>query len=256
MQIVLSFKIMCNQESHHTNWFQPLSCHQCAQEVDRSMPLETNICPTVNTWTSSSHEFRVKKLWLNTCWLLQFFQWNLFEVEELGAWATQWTSPPQFALVCISSFLLETVKWKNKANHKTRVRLNENFSLTGLTFKCIFWWYMHNEVCNKCMWHVLVLLIPAETPSWPGTLVRTLKNTCPRLSCLLLQSCWYTCHFIQIQHLTHLQKLICLKILHLLKWLQLTAQLYFVAAAIEDSRQTHRKWTNEVPLVEMTKSKS
>ena len=169
-----------------------------------------------------------------------------FEVEELGAWVTQWTSPPQFA----SSWNCQA---QNKANHKMRGRINENVSLTRLTFKRICWWYKYNEVCNKCMWHVLVPLIPAETPSWPGTLVRTWKNTCPRLSCLLLQSCWYTCHFIQIQHLTDLQKLICLKILHLLKWLQLTAQL---AAAIKDSWQRHRKWTNEVPLVEMIKSKS
>ena len=148
MQIVLSFKIMCNQESHHINWLLPLSFHQCVQEADRSMPLETNICP-VNTWTSSSHENLLwKKLWLNTCWLLHFFQWNPFELEELGAWVTQWTSPPQFALVYIPSFLLETVKWKNKANHKMRGRINENVSPTWLTFKRICWWYKYNEVCN------------------------------------------------------------------------------------------------------------
>ena len=151
-----------------------------------------------------------KKLWLNTCWLLRFFQWYPFEVEELGAWVTQWTSPPQFASLL---FFLKLPSEKNKANPKRRCRRNENLSLTWLTFKCICWWYKYNEVCNKRMWHVLVPVIPAETPSWPGTLVRTLKSTCPRLSCLLLQSCWHTCHFIQIQYLTHLQKLICLKIL-------------------------------------------
>ena len=99
MQIVPSFEIVCNQESLHTNWLLPLSCHQCAQEVDRSMPLETNICPTVNTWTSSLYQnLGWKKLWLNTCWLLHFFQWNPFELEELGAWVTQWTSPPSLHL--------------------------------------------------------------------------------------------------------------------------------------------------------------
>ena len=145
MQIVLSFKIMCNQESHHKDLLQPLSCHQCAQEADRSMPLETNICPTVNTWTSSSREFRVKKSVTQHVLIT-----SLLPVKSIWSRGTRCMSytmnfsPP----VYISSFLLETVKWKNKANHKMRVRINENFSLTGLTFKCICWWYMYNEVCN------------------------------------------------------------------------------------------------------------
>ena len=125
MQIVLSFKIVCNQESHHTNWLLPLSCHQCAQEVDRSMPLETNICPTVNTWTSSSHEFSVRKAVTQHVLIT-----SLLPVKSIWSWGTRCMSytmnfsPP----VCISSFLLETVKWKNKANHKMRVRINENLT--------------------------------------------------------------------------------------------------------------------------------
>ena len=60
-----------------------------------------------------------KKLWLNTCWLLHFFQWNPFEVEELGAWATQWTSPPQLAsllffLKLSSEKTRPTTKWESE----------------------------------------------------------------------------------------------------------------------------------------------
>ena len=75
---------------------------------------------------------------------------SLLPVKSIWGWGTRCMSytmnfsPP----ACIFSFLLETVKWKNKANHKMRVRINENFSLTWLTFKCICWWYMYNEVCN------------------------------------------------------------------------------------------------------------
>ena len=94
---------------------------------------------------STSHEFRVKKVVTQHVLIT-----SLLPVKSIWAWGTRRMSytmnfsPP----VCISSFLLETVKWKNKANNKMRVRINENFSLTWLTFKCICWWYMYNEVCN------------------------------------------------------------------------------------------------------------
>ena len=101
MQIVPSFEIVRNQESLHTNWLLPLSCHQCAQEVDRSMPLETNICPTVNTWTSSSHEFRVKKVVIQHVLIT-----SLLPVKSIWSWGTRrmsytmnftMNSSPQFA---------------------------------------------------------------------------------------------------------------------------------------------------------------
>ena len=101
MQIVLSFKIMCNQRSHHKDLLQPLSFHQCAQEADRSMPLETNICPTVNTWTS----------------------WFLIDLRLRNS-----AHELHNELLPPSLQLLETAQ--NKANHKMRGRINENFSLT------------------------------------------------------------------------------------------------------------------------------
>ena len=128
MQIVLSFKIMCNQRSHHTNWLLPLSCHQCAQEVDRSMPLETNICPTVNTWTSSSHEFRVKKVVTQHVLITSPSSSEIHSswrnsAHELHNELHNELIPP----VCI---LLKLPSEKNKANPKNRCRRNENLSLT------------------------------------------------------------------------------------------------------------------------------
>ena len=119
MQIVLSFKIMCNQRSHHTNWLLPLSCHQCAQEVDRSMPLETNICPTVNTWTSSSHEFRVRKVVTQHVHIT-----SLLPVKSIWSWGTRRMSytmnfSPQFAsllffLKLSSEKTRPTTKWESE----------------------------------------------------------------------------------------------------------------------------------------------
>ena len=197
MQIVLSFKIMCNQRSHHKDLLQPLSFHQCAQEADRSMPLETNICPTVNTWTS----------------------WFLIDLRLRNS-----AHELHNELLPPSLHLLETAKHKTRPTHKIRGRINE----TSLLPDSLSSAYVDDTSTMKypTMWHVVVPVILAEPPSWPGTLVHTWKSTCPRLSCLLLQSCWHTCHFIQIQHLTCLQKLICLKILHVLKWSQLTTRCY------------------------------
>ena len=107
-------KLICNQASHHTDSFLLQSFRQCAGEVDRSMPLETDIRPTVNSWSIWGRGTRC-----------MIYTMNLY-------------IPP----VCISSFLLETAK------HNMRGRINEHFSLTWLTFKCIFWWYKYNEVCN------------------------------------------------------------------------------------------------------------
>ena len=198
MQIVLSFKIMCNQRSHHKDLLQPLSFHQCAQEADRSMPLETNICPTVNTWTS----------------------WFLIDLRlRNSAHELHNELPPP------SLHLLETAKHKTRPTTKWEA---EQMKTSLLPDALQVHMFMTQVQWSMQPMHVTIAVpfILAETPSWPGTLVRTWKSTCPRLSCLLLQSCWHTCHFIQIQHLTHLQKLICLKILHVLKWSQLTTRCY------------------------------
>ena len=124
-----------------------------------------------------------------------------------------------------SLHLLETAKHKTRPTTKWEA---EQMKTSLLPDALQVHMFMTQVQWSMQPMHVTIAVpfILAETPSWPGTLVRTWKSTCPRLSCLLLQSCWHTCHFIQIQHLTHLQKLICLKILHVLKWSQLTTRCY------------------------------
>ena len=181
-----------------------------------------------------------KKLWLNTCWLLHFFQWNPFELEELGAWVTQWTSqwtsPPQFALVYISSFLLETVKWKKQGQPQNESQ-NKWKLLSYLTHFQVHMLMIHLQ------WSMQLVHVTCACSFDSGWDTLLARNACSYME-KHLSTAVMSASSILLVYLSFYPnptshpsaKLICLKILHLLKWLQLTAQLYFVAAAMDYRR--------------------